>query len=196
MLAGASLIWMLVVALAWHAMSRRRNGLHATGGRRLIVIGGLLLPTIVLMALLAYSAASSERITGDRQQVTHAIDVRARQWQWTFEYRDGIDGDILARSEDALLMPRGEWVEFRVHGEDVIHSFWIPRLGGKIDAIPGRINTIRLRADQGGRISGQCAEFCGLDHAHMRFDVHVVDPGEYAAWLRGDGSRFQPETVL
>jgi cytochrome c oxidase subunit 2 len=90
----------------------------------------------------------------------------------------------MAESVDELMMPRGQMVEFLIGSEDVIHSFWIPRLGGKIDAIPGRINRLRLQADRIVPIRGHCAEFCGLDHAHMAFVVQVMEPDAFDRWLR------------
>jgi cytochrome c oxidase subunit II len=139
------------------------------------------LPTVVVAALLVYGSLQSNRITGTGSEVGLVVEVDARQWQWTFRYLDG-DGAVMATTVDSLVMPRGRMVEFRVGSQDVIHSFWIPRLGGKIDAIPGRINRLRLQADQAGAIRGQCAEFCGLAHAHMDFDVHVLEDDAWAAW--------------
>ena len=182
MAAGALAAWAMVLVLATLAMRRRRR-LAPTSGRRLIIAGGLVLPTSLLSALLVYGTLASDRITGDRAQVGHVVHVIARQWQWEFEYLDA-DGATIAASVDQLVMPLGEMVEFHVDSSDVIHSFWVPRLGGKIDAIPGRTNVLRLRADQAGPMRGQCAEFCGLEHALMAFEVTVLAPEEYAGWLR------------
>lgn len=179
---GAAVVWTLVLVLLLLAMRRRRH-LSESGGRRMIVAGGLVLPTCVLGALLVYGTVSSDRVTGRTAQVGHVVLVTGRQWHWDFVYLDR-DGAPLAASVDALAMPIGQMVEFRIQSADVIHSFWIPRLGGKIDAIPGRTNVLRLRADSAGPMRGQCAEFCGLEHAFMAFDVQVLAPDDYAAWLR------------
>ncbi|MGJ4801738.1 cytochrome c oxidase subunit II [Luteimonas sp. SDU82] len=181
MAAGALAAWSLVLLLAALAMRRRRR-LAPAAGRRMILAGGVALPTTLLVALLVYGTLASDRITGERDQVGQVVQVTARQWQWDFAYLDR-GGQVLATSTDALAMPLGTTVEFRVDSEDVIHSFWIPRLGGKIDAIPGRTNVLRLRADQAGPIRGQCAEFCGLEHALMAFDVTVLEPAAFAGWL-------------
>ncbi|MGJ4728552.1 cytochrome c oxidase subunit II [Luteimonas sp. SDU101] len=192
MAAGALAAWSLVLLLAALAMRRRRR-LAPAAGRRMILAGGVALPTTLLVALLVYGTLASDRITGERDQVGQVVQVTARQWQWDFAYLDR-GGQVLATSTDALAMPLGTTVEFRVDSEDVIHSFWIPRLGGKIDAIPGRTNVLRLRADQAGPIRGQCAEFCGLEHALMAFDVTVLEPAAFAGWLAenavdgGDGA--------
>ncbi|TWG92562.1 cytochrome c oxidase subunit 2 [Luteimonas sp. J16] len=181
MAAGALVAWALVLALAALAMRRRSHLAPASAGR-MILAGGIVLPTTLLAALLVYGTVASDRITGARAQADLAVQVTARRWSWEFEYLDA-DGAVVALSIDELALPRGRMVEFRVDSEDVIHSFWIPRLGGKIDAIPGRRNVLRLRADAAGPMRGQCAEFCGLEHAHMAFDVAVLEPDEFARWL-------------
>ncbi|MGY1520424.1 cytochrome c oxidase subunit II [Luteimonas sp. A482] len=181
MAAGALAAWIMVLVLATLAMRRGRR-LATTSGRRLIIAGGVVLPISLLSALLVYGTLASDRITGESAQIGHVVQVTARQWQWEFEYLDA-DGTALAASIDHLAMPLGEMVEFRVDSSDVIHSFWVPRLGGKIDAIPGRTNMLRLRADQAGPMRGQCAEFCGLEHALMAFEVTVLAPDDYARWL-------------
>ncbi len=179
---GAVLVWLLVTSLLLLALRRRRR-LSERGGRTMIIAGGLVLPTAVLAALLVYGTLSSDRITGRGAQVAQVVLVTGRQWHWDFVYV-GQDGRPLAASTDTLAMPLGRMVEFRIQSADVIHSFWIPRLGGKIDAIPGRTNVLRLQADQSGPIRGQCAEFCGLEHAFMGFEVQVLAADDYAAWLR------------
>ncbi len=187
MLGGAVLVWALVLALLVRALLRGENTRALARPQRLIVAGGLVLPTVVLAALLVFGSVQSSRITGSGSEVGLVVEVNARQWQWTFHYLDA-NGAVTATTVDALVLPRGRMVEFRVGSQDVIHSFWIPRLGGKVDAIPGRINRIRLRADRAGAIRGQCAEFCGLEHAHMAFDVHVLDEAAWTAWQAAQAS--------
>ena len=184
MAAGALLAWSVVLLLAGVAMRGRRRLSPAKGGK-LILAGGVALPATLLLALLVYGTLASDRITGERAQVGQVVQVTARQWEWEFAYLDA-DGEVVARSFDELAMPLDTMVEFHVGSEDVIHSFWIPRLGGKIDAIPGRVNVLRLRAERAGPIRGQCAEFCGLDHALMAFDVVVLAPDAFAGWLDGN----------
>ncbi|QDH71126.1 cytochrome c oxidase subunit II [Marilutibacter alkalisoli] len=184
MFGTATAVWTIVMGLLLLAM-RRGRGMAPVAGRKLIVIGGVLVPTVLLAALLVYGTRTSDRVTGRGSDVDLVVRVTARQWQWQFDYLDG-DGATIASTFDRLVLPSGQMVEFRVGSRDVIHSFWIPRLGGKMDAIPGRENVIRLRADQPGPMRGQCAEFCGLDHATMAFDVVVLDPDELPAWLRAN----------
>ena len=182
MATGALAAWSIVLVLAALAMRRRRR-LAPASGRRLILAGGVLLPSMLLVALLVYGTLASDEISGERAQAGQVVRVTARQWQWEFEYL-ARDGTAQAASVDHLAMPLGTMVEFHVRSEDVIHSFWIPRLGGKIDAIPGRSNVLRLRADRAGPMRGQCAEFCGLEHAVMAFEVNVLEPDAYARWLQ------------
>ena len=105
------------------------------------------------------------------------VDVTARQWAWGLHYPgSGV------RLTNELRVPVGRPVDIHVRSDDVIHSFWVPRLGGKIDAIPGRTNVVRLQADQAGTFRGQCAEFCGLNHAHMVMSVIAMPQDEYERW--------------
>ena len=106
--------------------------------------------------------------------------MTARQWQWEVSYPDtGV------RLRDELHIPAGAAVDLHLTSEDVIHSFWVPRLGGKLDMFPGRTNVLRLQADEPGLYYGQCAEFCGTGHAHMKFTVRAHAPDEFDAWLEG-----------
>lgn len=179
---GALAVWALVMALVSRALFRGRNARPLARPHRLIVGGGLVLPPVLLAGLLVYGSISSARITGLGQEVDARVVVVAERWRWRFRYLDAA-GNVVAESLDRLSMPRGRMVEFHVTSADVIHSFWIPRLGGKVDAIPGRVNRLRLRADGDGRIRGQCAEFCGTGHTVMAFEVLVQDDAAHAAWL-------------
>ena len=107
-----------------------------------------------------------------------ALEVRAhaRQWAWSFSH-PGAEGPVV--SEGVLHIPAGRPVDVLITSSDVIHSFWVPQLGGKMDAIPGRENRLRLEAAQPGTYEGLCAEFCGLEHATMRFEVIAHDPAQW-----------------
>ncbi len=182
MLIGSVILFVLVIGLFAFALLRRGRGPQLTRPFLFIAGGGLLMPTVVLAALLVYGVIASRDVTSTDVEVDRVIAVTGHRWFWEFAYLDD-DGAVLRRSRDFVIIPARRMVEFRVTSNDVIHGFWIPRLGGKIDAIPGRINTLRLRANGDGPISGQCAEFCGIDHAHMRFDVRVVDDASFARWI-------------
>lgn len=187
MFAGASAVLMLVMALVGWAMVRTPSAAPMQRPHRFIVIGGLVLPTLALAALLVYGTLAGARVVALGEASDRVIEVEARQWQWRFRYL-GPDGQVLATSTDRLALPVGELVEFRITSIDVIHSFWIPRLGGKLDAIPGRVNVPRLRADRLGDMRGQCAEFCGRDHAHMAFPVEVLSAPAFRDWLASEAA--------
>lgn len=181
MLAGGTAIFLAVSLVLWLAVARP-SALRATGARATILWGGIVVPSIVLMMLVAAAFALGERLLAKPGEPPPLrIEVAARQWAWEFRY----PGDRAARTLDRLVMPAGRAVDFAVTSEDVIHSFWIPRLGGKIDAIPGHENLVRLRADRPGIYGGVCAEFCGDGHAVMRFTVEAVTAEEFDAWLAG-----------
>ena len=168
MLAGAVVLFGLVMVLLLWAFVRRsaapdRPKLWLAGG-------GLVLPVMVLMPLLGFGLLTGERLLAHpRAAEVTRIEVEARQWQWTFRYPATAGGTRVSVNE--LHLPVGRPVDLHVTSPDVIHGFWIPRLGGKIDAIPGHINVIRLSADQPGSYHGVCAEFCGGGHTAMDFRV-------------------------
>lgn len=129
------------------------------------------------------------------------VDVTGIQWAWTFTYPGlGPDGADVEAPINELHIPTGRRVLFRLHSPDVIHSFWIPKLGGKTDVMPGHNNTMWLQADEPGTYSGQCAEFCGLSHANMRFIAVAESPEEFDAWLQEQvaaqsGTGDEPQVV-
>lgn len=110
------------------------------------------------------------------------IRVIGHQWWWEFEYQDPMPSKQM-RTANELHLPVGRTVRLELDSSDVIHSFWIPNLHGKNDLIPGHPATTWLRADRPGSFRGQCAEFCGLQHAHMRFTVETESAAAFEAWL-------------
>ena len=146
----------------------------------MVVLGGVMLPTTAVVLLLVWGlpAGQSMRFTPDDAYV---VDVRAHQWWWEVSYPDGTEAPIISASE--IHIPAGRPVKLNITSADVIHSFWIPRLGGKIDAIPGRTNTLNLTADSPGEYAGVCAEFCGAQHARMRISVVAHEPDALAQRL-------------
>jgi cytochrome c oxidase subunit 2 len=110
------------------------------------------------------------------------IRVTAQQWWWRLEYRDPADGHWIETANE-LHLPLGRPARIEIRSADVIHSFWIPNLSGKIDMVPGRVNQLTITPRRLGWVRGQCAEFCGLQHAKMALDVKVETPEAFAAWL-------------
>jgi cytochrome c oxidase subunit 2 len=181
MFAGGAVLLALMMGLFAVAVWRPQWGVRVSA-RSWIVWGGLVLPALVLPPLVVVSLVAGERLSAmDR---VPRIEAEAGQWNWTFRYPD--HGG--AQTVDILHLPSGQPVDIIVTSRDVIHSFWVPRLAGKLDAVPGRVNVLRLIASAPGPLEGLCAEFCGLDHTHMRFDVLVHEPAELAAVLAASAS--------
>ncbi|CEA01002.1 cytochrome c oxidase subunit II [Pseudomonas saudimassiliensis] len=186
-MASFSVVTLIVVVLLWLYASRRQPGeVPDEQAQRIqnrwVVGGGLILPISAITLLLAFGIPIGHRMLPLPLAEGEAlrIDVTARQWQWDVSY-PGTGVRLL----DELHIPAGTAVDLHLTSEDVIHSFWVPRLGGKLDMFPGRTNVLRLQADEPGVYYGQCAEFCGTGHAHMKFTVRAHTPAEFEAWLEG-----------
>lgn len=176
---GSVILFALVLGLLTLSLTRPA-ALKAIRPMHWIIGGGLLLPVPVLLLLLVAAVLLGERLLprpGDPAPMR--IEARASQWQWRFAYPDNPG----AGETEVLHLPAGQSVDMVVTAEDVIHSFWIPRLGGKIDAIPGRENIIRIAADKPGIYRGICAEYCGEGHDIMGFVVEAHAPADFAAAL-------------
>jgi cytochrome c oxidase subunit II len=178
MLAGAGAIQVLVLALL--AASLRRRGGGTASERAWIVSGGIALPLLVLPLLVGFALWTGERLLPAGSAIT--VDATASQWQWTFRH-PGAQGPI--ERVNHLHLPAGQAVDIRITSTDVIHSLWVPRLAGKLDAIPGKVNTLRLDARTPGTFDGQCAEFCGVGHARMPFRVTVHDSASWTRFIGG-----------
>lgn len=170
MLIGAALITALVLVLVALAL---RRGAAPTSERRWTIHWGLGFTMSVLALLLGFGLWTGERMIS-RADDALRVEAEARQWGWRFT-QPGPGGERVT-TEGVLYVPTGAPFDIVLRSADVIHSFWVPQLGGKMDAIPGHENIHRLQADAPGRHEGLCAEFCGLGHAAMRFEVVVYDP--------------------
>ncbi|MDZ3836205.1 MAG: cytochrome c oxidase subunit II [Rhodospirillales bacterium] len=183
MFIGAALIALAVAGLTLYAMfgppERRARFLD----RKLIIGGGIVFPTATLSALLVYSLLLTQRIVPDPAgENTLRIEVVGEQWWWRVHYL-GAEGERAFATANEIRIPTGRLVEFILTTADVIHSFWVPGLAGKLDMIPGHVNTLRLKADKTGVLRGQCAEYCGGAHALMALMTVVDTPEEYADWF-------------
>lgn len=178
MLAGAALLTMLVMTLLAIALRRRRVG-AGTSERLWLGWLGVAMPGAVLVALLGYALMLGERTIARPGASVFVVEATGHQWYWTFAQPGG------GATRGVMHIPAGRPVDVRIASADVIHSFWVPRLGGKMDAIPGQVNVLRIEAAQPGVFEGQCAEFCGLNHATNRFRVIAHDMAGWAAVQRG-----------
>jgi cytochrome c oxidase subunit II len=140
---------------------------------------------VTLLGLLTASVFTSRSIADVPDQALQ-IGVVGRQWWWQVEYDDR-DKSKRFSTANELTIPVGVPVTLHLQSTDVIHSFWVPNLHGKRDLIPGKRTTLTLRADKPGVYRGQCAEFCGYQHAKMAFWINAVSAAEYAQWV--DSSR-------
>jgi cytochrome c oxidase subunit II len=181
MSAGAAVIWTIVVGLAGYAILARRRRDAPRFERFLIVGGGLVIPTVVLAGLLAHGLAMIPGLVGPAPAGSIRIHVTGEQWWWRVRYQGSGGATIDLANE--IRLPAGEPVELVLESRDVIHSFWIPALGGKADMIPGRTTRLVLRAERPGVYRGVCAEYCGSSHAFMAFAVVVMEPVAFARWL-------------
>ena len=113
------------------------------------------------------------------------IDVIGKQWWFRFEYPQlGLTSDAKHTVPNEFVIPKGKAVRINLRSEDVIHSFWIPKIAGKVDLMPGRKNSMWIQANEVGHYYGQCAEFCGDSHAYMLFRCEVVEPAVFDAWVK------------
>ena len=164
MLVGAVVIAAGVALLMRHAVRAPEGSIDHRRGMRIVLWLGGVIPTIVLLGLLAYSLPYMKPRPVSPTDLTIAVD--GEQFWWRVAYRP--PGRPAVTSANEIRVPVGRTVAFQLTAGDVVHSFWIPGLAGKMDMIPGRTNTLVVRADKPGRYRGQCAEFCGLIHALMR----------------------------
>lgn len=167
---------MLLLAWAW----RRRAG--PVRPALWIVGGGLLFPGVVLAALFAWTLPLSPAWKPVPPPGALVVAVTGHMWWWEVRYRDPATGaDVFSANE--VRIPAGRPVYLALASADVIHSFWVPRLAGKMDMVPGRMQHLLLSADAPGTYRGQCAEFCGEQHARMALQVVALEPAAFDAWL-------------
>lgn len=158
-------------------------------GNTALELGWTILPAILLAVIAVPTLAGIRDLGREPSDDALRVNVTGVQWQWLFEYPDVLDesGAPLSIGAD-LYVPVGREIGFEIASADVNHSFWVPKLAGKIDAIQGRTNIMWFRADKPGTYGGQCAEFCGLSHAQMRMTVIALPQAEFDAWVAEQGA--------
>jgi cytochrome c oxidase subunit 2 len=180
MTGAGAFIWLIVMGLAIYAVVGRKRPKSEWFADRFVLIGGVAFPSAVLAALLVFGLSLLPSWTAD-EPADVRIRVSAEQYWWRIVY-ERADG-LLVETANEVRLPVDATAEFIIDSPDVIHSFWIPSLGGKMDAIPGRANVLRLTPTKIGTYRGVCAEFCGPSHALMAFTVEVQAAADFAAWL-------------
>jgi cytochrome c oxidase subunit II len=197
-----TILFLIVSVIMWlligYAFYRRRGSLlehepiDAGGGQMWIAVGGITIPLIILTILfvLGLGLLRDFPIHGMHGEAVHAqmahsmkpeIRITGHQWWWQIEYLND-DPSQQFTTANELHLPTDRPVNIEVRTDDVMHSFWVPALHGKVDLIPGMTNYIRLQASQAGEFTGQCAEYCGAEHARMRILAIAQSADEYVAW--------------
>ena len=179
-----SVVVMIVVTALLVAAFRRRGssdlGVDRSKpklGNTFVLIAGVVVPAVILTGTFVYAMVQTNELATAGRETDLTITVEAQNWWWEVLYPNG------AVTANELHIPVGEPVRLELTSPDVVHSFWVPRLQAKVDHIPGTTNEMWLEADEPGRYRGQCAEFCGLQHAHMEFYVVAEPRAEFEQWV-------------
>lgn len=182
MFIGAGAIFIVVMAFAAAALFGPESLRRVLRQRSFIIAAGIAFPVIALSALLVYAFLTSAALVRANEPPDVRIEVIGEMWWWRIRYIDAM-GNRIMETANEIRIPAGRTVELSLTTADVIHSFWVPNLGGKTDMIPGHVNKQRLIAKEPGVFRGQCAEYCGAQHANMAFDVVALTPEAFDAWL-------------
>jgi cytochrome c oxidase subunit 2 len=187
------LVCVIIAILLWIGIRRARvsGGAEQTravavarGGNGLKWIGvGLAISGVPLLITLIWTMVALAKVSGPPSNTQLTLDVTGRQWWWDVRY-DAVEPDKSFSTANEIHIPVGVPVLVRLHGADVIHSFWVPKLSGKTDTIPGQTNVTWLEAARPGRYLGQCTEYCGYQHAHMAFEVVAESREDFQRWRK------------
>jgi len=188
MVAGGTVIWTAVVGGFVFASRRRSASIGDVAARRFIIWGGVVFPVMTLLVLLSYALwlMPGLRPFANAGEPALRIEVTGKQFWWKVVYH--LPGGETVASANEIRVPVGQRVEFSLKSDDVIHSFWIPALGGKMDMIPGRTNRLSLLATKTGTYRAPCAEFCGTSHAQMAFAAQAMEQVDFGAWIMGQAT--------
>lgn len=181
MLAGAAAIFFLVCGLLITAIRRTPRPAAPGAEARLWLVGlGLAFPLVTLALLTGYGLVLGERLLPRATDAPVTVQAEARQWAWTFRHPESPG----LATEGTLHIPAGRPVDIRITSRDVVHSFWVPRLAGKLDAIPGHVNILRIEAASPGTYAGQSAEFSGRGYREHLFSVIALSPADWSRFLQ------------
>jgi len=192
----AGIVGVLVISAVTYAVVKFKDRgqpiPEQSHGNPLLEYAFIALPA-VLLAVIAVPTVATVISLNDTDNPDCVINVTGQQWWWEFDYPVAADGSICGFAPNAeartivtsgqMIIPTGAKVVISGTSRDVIHSFWVPRLNGKRDMVPGRRHTWNFEADQPGIYAGQCAEFCGLSHANMRMEIVALDDADFQAWI-------------
>ena len=179
----AAVTLFVVLGALYAALFGRRELQVKVGGKTAIWIGGVAFPLVVLTALLIYGLTLTRHLSDPIRGDELRVRVTGEMWWWRVAYLDA-QGRAIVHDANELHIPAGRPVVLELESADVIHSFWVPRLSGKLDMVPGRRNLMRIQADAPGTFGGQCAEYCGGPHALMGFTVIAHEPAQFARLMQ------------
>lgn len=174
----SAVVYLVVIGFLVAALRRRNEANTRTAVRMVGIAVGI---TSIILVGLGLSDFFAGRVIAAMPQDALRIRVTAHQWWWEIEYSDGQPARRV-RTANELRVPTQRPVELELTADDVIHSFWVPSLQGKRDLLPGYTTRLDFVASRAGVYEGQCAEFCGFQHAHMAIDVIALEPEEYSRW--------------
>jgi cytochrome c oxidase subunit 2 len=190
-----SAVFLVVSVALLIAIFRRRKGREKTSDapdispdpkreQRMtrVVMGAVGITLIILFVFLISSFSTGRSLYSPDDQKAISIKITGHQWWWDVEY-DGEPASNIVHTANEIHIPVGQLVKFRLTADDVIHSFWVPNLNGKKDLIPGHEIILTFQADRAGEFRGQCAEFCGYQHAHMAFTIVAESPDKFYEWM-------------
>jgi cytochrome c oxidase subunit 2 len=184
MLALGGAVFLLFLGLLLRGVARGPAG--RVSERNWLVGGGLLMPLVVVAVVLGFTLVAMARLANQPREDELIVEVDGHQWWWEVRYPDF--GVVTANE---IHLPAGRPILLRLRSVDVIHSFWIPALAGKMDLLPDKTNTMSFSATEPGIYRGVCAEFCGLQHAKMRLTALVTTPDDFDQWA---DQQAQPAT--
>jgi cytochrome c oxidase subunit 2 len=183
----------IVIGLIVFSVIRYRGGKHgepATFNKHIpLEIVYTAIPVLIVAGLFYATFGVEQKVDSTSAEPQLTVDVTAFDWSWRFSYPgSGVTVTGLPGHPPTLVLPEGRVVRIVLTSADVIHAFYVPDLLFKRDAIPGRVNVFQIVPDRTGTFRGQCAEFCGLDHARMTFLVRVVPGADFDTWVARQGS--------
>jgi cytochrome c oxidase subunit 2 len=193
--AVSALIWILVIISVVRFRRRSDDIPNQKQYNIPLEIAYTIAPLVVVAILFGLTVYAQNGFTTVSAQPAVTVEVEGFQWQWQFRYPE--DGVTITGSEQAnaaLVLPVGETIRFRLMSDDVIHSFWVPQFLEKRDLIPGVDNEIEVTITEPGEWTGRCAEYCGLNHWQMTFDVIAVPREQYTTWI--NQARLLPQPVV
>ena len=187
--AMGALVLLVVLAALYIALFGRPALQAKVGGKTAIWAGGVAFPLVVLTALLVYGLSLTRHLSAPIAGNEMRVRITGEMWWFRVAYLNA-QGREIVQDANELHIPAGQPVVLELQSADVIHSFWVPRLSGKLDMIPGRRNLMRIQADRPGIFGGQCAEYCGGPHALMGFTVVAHEPAQFARLMQARQARL------